>query len=487
MRLLPNIAFGTERYPPKVARRLHVVNIAAWIGALLAAIFAIIFGLFGGPGTWQLVAVDVLAMAMLALAPLLHRFGPLVAGNFVFAVGYAALAALCYLLGTASGIHLHYLVVPALGLLFFGSERSLLAATWAVLGVASYVVLQWFVPRTTGLIPRSEMFSATFVPAAIASAALLFSTVLYLMRQMAEAEAAAEREQARSEALLAQILPEGIAQRLKENDSIADRFEEASILFSDMAGFTARASEIEPIALVRYLDGVYRRFDSLVAKHGLEKIKTTGDAYMVVSGLPKQRQDHAEALAAFALDLRTAARTTLDVQGNPVNLRIGIASGAVVAGVIGRDKVFYDVWGDTVNLASRMETTSEPGRIQVAAGTYQRIWHRYEFSDGGIVDVRGKGQMQTWFLEGERKALDTRETRRTTTPPGVVVIGSRVNPRPAEPKTAGPKTAEPKTAEPQTAAPKAAESQTAAPPIITAPKSAETEAETTRVVIQVPR
>jgi adenylate cyclase len=424
MRLLPNIAFGTERYLPKVARRLHVVNIAAWIGALLAGIFAILFALYARPGTWQLVAVSGAATVLLALAPLLHRFGPLVAGNFVFAVGYAALGGLCYLLGTASGIHLQYLVVPALGLLFFGSERAMLAACWAVLGVSAYAVLQWYVPRSTGLIPRAEMFSATFVPAAMASAALLFSTVLYLMRQMAEAEATAEREQARSEALLAQILPEGVAQRLKENDSIADRYDEASILFSDMAGFTARASDISPVELVRYLDGVYRRFDAIVAKHGLEKIKTTGDAYMVVSGLPKRREDHAVAIAALALELRTAARTTLDVQGNPVNLRIGIASGSVVAGVIGRDKVFYDVWGDTVNLASRMETTSEPGRIQVAAGTYQRIWHLYEFSDGGIVDVRGKGQMQTWYIESERKAMDTREQRRSTTHPGVV-LGSR--------------------------------------------------------------
>lgn len=481
MRLLPNIAFGTERYPPAVARRLHVVNIAAWTGAVLAAVFAVVFGLYSRPGTWQLVAVDVAAMVLLAITPLLHRFGPLVAGNFMFAVGYIALNALCFLLGTGSGIHLVFLVGPALGLLVFGSERTWLAAFWAVLGVASYVALQWFVPRSTGLIPRSEMFSATFVPAAAVSAALTFSTVLYLVRQMAEAEAAAQREQARSEALLSQILPEGIAQRLKEHDSIADRYDESSILFADMAGFTARASDISPVELVRYLDGVYRRFDAIVAKHGLEKIKTTGDAYMVVSGLPRRREDHAVAIAAFALELRTAARTTLDVQGNPVNLRIGIASGAVVAGVIGRDKVFYDVWGDTVNLASRMETTSEPGRIQVAAGTYQRIWHLYEFSDGGIVDVRGKGQMQTWYIEGERKNLDTREARRSTTQPGVV-LGSRLDPRgvtatPASAPAPAPQASEPQTAEVRTPEPRAAE----------APAPEPRASEATQIVIKRPR
>jgi adenylate cyclase len=415
MRLKPNIAFGTEGYPAKVARRLRVVNIAAWTGAVFAAVFVMVFAIYPRPGTWPLVAVGLAALVVLALAPLLHRFGPLLAGNLVFAVGYGALGTLCYLLGTTSGLNLPFLVVPALGLLVFGTERSWLAAFWAVLGVAAFAALQWFVPRSTGLIPRSEMFSATFVPAAAASAALLFVTVLYLMREMAQAEAAAQREAARSDELLATILPEGIAQRLKENDSVADRFEEASILFADMAGFTARASDMTPAALVRYLDGVYRRFDTLVTKHGLEKIKTTGDSYMVVSGLPKARTDHAEAIASFALDLKAMARTTLDAQGKPVNLRIGIASGPVVAGVIGRDKVFYDVWGDAVNLASRMETTAETGRIQVTTTTYQRILHFFEFVDRGIVDVHGKGPMQAWYLEGERKARDRSETRSRST------------------------------------------------------------------------
>ncbi len=410
MRLLPNIAFGTERYPPKVARRLRVVNIAAWTGAVLAALFAVVFAVYPRPGTWPLVGVDLAAMVILALTPLLHRFGPLLAGNLVFAVGYAALAALCWLLGTTSGIALPFLVVPAVGLLVFGTERSWLAGFWAVLGVVAFSALQWYVPRSTGLIPRSEMFSATLVPVAAASAALLFGTVLYLMREMAQAEALAQREQERSDAVLSTILPEGVAQRLKEHDSVADRYEEASILFADMAGFTARASDMTADALVRYLDGVYRRFDTLVTKHGLEKIKTTGDAYMVVSGLPRVRSDHAEAIAAFALDLRAVARTTLDTHGKPVNLRIGIASGPVVAGVIGRDKVFYDVWGDTVNLASRMETTAETGRIQVSASTYQRTLHFFEFVDRGIVDVHGKGPMPAWYLEGKRASrLSTRE------------------------------------------------------------------------------
>ena len=153
------------------------------------------------------------------------------------------------------------------------------------------------------------------------------------------------------------------------------------------------------------------------------------------------------AIASFALDLRAAARTTLDTHGSPVNLRIGIASGPVVAGVIGRDKVFYDVWGDTVNMASRMETTAEPATIQVAAGTYQRIWHLFEFADGGIVDVRGKGPMQTWCLVGERKSMDIREPRRpTSTQPGVV-LGSRAEPRPPPAPAAPPA---PAPAEPET-------------------------------------
>ena len=202
----------------------------------------------------------------------------------------------------------------------------------------------------------------------MSSTAILFSIIFYAVRQLARAEAAAEREYERSESLLSNILPPRVAERLKERSRcvIADAYPEASILFADMAGFTARASDTTPEELVRFLNDVFTKLDGLVERHGLEKIKTTGDAYMVVSGVPEPRPDHAEALAELALDMRDALVGLVDPKGREVPVRIGIASGPVVAGVVGTRKFFYDVWGDAVNIASRMESTGEAGKIQVA-------------------------------------------------------------------------------------------------------------------------
>jgi adenylate cyclase len=224
--------------------------------------------------------------------------------------------------------------------------------------------------------------------------------VVYALRQAARAEAAAEREYERSESLLVNILPASIAERLKSRTEavIADKFEEASILFADMAGFTARASETAPDDLVLFLNHVFTDFDRLVERHGLEKIKTTGDAYMVVSGVPVPRSDHAESLAQLALEMRAAAEDLRDPQGRDVPIRIGISSGPVVAGVVGTRKFFYDVWGDAVNVASRMETTGAVGKIQVSHQTYERLKEDFVLEECGEVEVRGKGRMPTWFL-----------------------------------------------------------------------------------------
>jgi adenylate cyclase len=234
----------------------------------------------------------------------------------------------------------------------------------------------------------------------------LFGVMYYAFRQVTRAEALAEREHQRSETLLVNILPARVAERLKDRagEEIADAYPEASVLFADMAGFTARASDTPPADLVRFLNGVFTRIDALVEKHGLEKIKTSGDAYMVVSGVPQPRADHAEALAALAIEMRDALAGLVDPKGRPVPMRIGIASGPVVAGVVGTRKFFYDVWGDAVNTAARMEQTGEAGKIQVAPETQTRLKERFVLEERGTIEVRGKGPMRTWFLVGRRAA-----------------------------------------------------------------------------------
>jgi adenylate cyclase len=192
--------------------------------------------------------------------------------------------------------------------------------------------------------------------------------------------------------------------------AIADRYDSASILFLDMAGFTARASDTSPDALVAFLDEVFTQLDALVERHGLEKIKTTGDAYMVVSGVPDARADHAEALAALALDMRAALAGLVDPKGRAVPVRIGLASGPVVAGVVGSRKFFYDVWGDAVNTAARMEQTAEPGTIQVTNEMRAPLADRFRLEERGLIEVRGKGQLRTWLLAGRKERAEPAPT-----------------------------------------------------------------------------
>jgi len=194
-----------------------------------------------------------------------------------------------------------------------------------------------------------------------------------------------------------------VANRLKGADVvIADRVADASILFADIAGFTARASDTNPEELVRFLNVAFSAFDGLVERHGLEKIKTAGDAYVVVSGVPESRADHAQALALFALDLRDLARGRVDMHGRAVPFRIGISSGPVVAGVVGTRRFFYDVWGDAVNVAARMESTGVEGEIHVSDDFQKRLSEEFILSDRGEVEVKGKGVMRTWLLLDHR-------------------------------------------------------------------------------------
>jgi sensor domain CHASE-containing protein/class 3 adenylate cyclase len=217
-------------------------------------------------------------------------------------------------------------------------------------------------------------------------------------------ELAAEREKA--ERLLLNILPEPIADRLKlQENTIADNFAEVTVLFADIVGFTNLSSEIEPADLVRLLNEIFSRFDRLAERHQLEKIKTIGDCYMVVSGLPVPRENSAAPVADMALDMQAEiARFNADFS-QTLSMRIGIHTGPVVAGVIGIKKFIYDLWGDTVNIASRMESHGIPGCIHVSSATYEHLRHDYVLEERGVIQVKGKGEMTTYLLQA--KAADS--------------------------------------------------------------------------------
>lgn len=218
------------------------------------------------------------------------------------------------------------------------------------------------------------------------------------------------KEQRKTEGLLLNILPEPIAYRLKkaEGELIADKFEEATILFSDLVNFTQISTTMPATKLVCLLNEIFSTFDKLTEKHGLEKIKTIGDAYMVAAGIPTPRLDHAEAIADMALDMLSAIKALNIKLGTKFDLRIGINSGPVVAGVIGTKKFIYDLWGNSVNTASRMESHGINGRIQVSIYTYQLLEDIYDFEDRGTIEIKGQGEMRTYLLCG-RKAENSIE------------------------------------------------------------------------------
>jgi class 3 adenylate cyclase/CheY-like chemotaxis protein len=212
-----------------------------------------------------------------------------------------------------------------------------------------------------------------------------------------------EEEQEKSERLLLNVLPPPIAERLKRGEQgIADSFAEVTILFADLVGFSSLAAGVAPAQLVERLNGIFSAFDNAVAALGLEKIKTIGDAYMAVGGLPVPRPDHAEAVAELALRMQEEIQVLNERTGTSTQIRVGINTGPVVAGIIGRRKFSYDLWGEAVNLASRMESHSLPGRIQVAPPVKARLENRYRFEPRGPIEIKGIGSMPTFFLLGRR-------------------------------------------------------------------------------------
>jgi adenylate cyclase len=312
------------------------------------------------------------------------------------------------------------LVAPALGTVMLGgldeSSSVILWSLFAPLGAVAFDrpgrAWPWFaafvatillalvlseVVRPDGA-DLPEGFVRTFDVLNIVVVSLV---AMLLLVTFARGRAAA---QARVEALLLNVLPADVAQRLQSDpNSIADHFDEVSILFADVVDFTPLSSRLDAREVVGLLDRLFTSFDQLVDRYEVEKIKTIGDCYMVAAGVPSQRPDHAHALAGLALEMRECAKSFLpDGADHDLRLRIGISSGPVVAGVIGRRRFLYDLWGDTVNMASRMESHGTPDTIQITRSTFELLRDDFVIEPIGLVEVKGKGEVETWRLVGPR-------------------------------------------------------------------------------------
>lgn len=260
--------------------------------------------------------------------------------------------------------------------------------------------------------PYHAMLRFYLVEAMIVAAYLMGVVAAFFIeagaRQNFVHERQLERERARSDALLTNILPKEVAERLKRGESIADSYDDITVLFADLVNFTAMSERMHPSELIAFLDQLFTGFDHLADANGLEKIKTIGDSYMAVCGLPAPRDGTAAPAIDMAIEMLAATDRARRTWNLDVRLRIGINTGPVVAGVLGVHKFSYDLWGDTVNVASRMESTGEPGAIQVSEATYRQARGRYPFGPARIVDVKGKGRMITYLLEGGRTSSGDR-------------------------------------------------------------------------------
>jgi len=309
----------------------------------------------------------------------------------------------------SGGVGLWGILAP-LGALVFGGVRS--GVRWFVAFVAVFLLAGLVGEIWHPLPPLPSWFNTTMIALnVIVGGTIVFALLALFAKQRGDALTALRSEQDKAENLLLNILPKSIAEKLKaDTATIADQFEAASILFADVVDFTPFSENLPAAEVVGVLDHLFSHFDEMAERYGLEKIKTIGDAYMVAAGVPTPRSDHARALALMALDMREAMRSTDDIGRLGLELRIGINSGPVVAGVIGRKRFLYDLWGDAVNTASRMESHGTPGEIQVTRNTYELLKGEFALERRGTVAVKGKGDMETWYLVGRRDDLLDRST-----------------------------------------------------------------------------
>ena len=382
-----------------VATQREVDWVAAACGAIICVMYGVAYELSGDPVRETFLgAVWYSGYAIVAkkgrLSPLLREL--------TLAITLFGSIRMQWLAGgmLPSGLNAMWGLVTLIGVSWIGSRWKI--RYWVagfLLALAFEVGLEIAFPPATPTRPSWFPLALAFANCAFAGTFIsLFSSRIHLDRRMSAAALTKELE--RSESLLLNILPASIARKLKRSpgSSIAERFDEVTVLFADIVGFTQLANRVSPTELVDTLDQLFREFDRIAVARGLEKIKTIGDSYMAVAGAPLARADHADVTADAALEMLEVVRRDYAAKGLAV--RVGIESGPVVAGVIGTLKFTYDLWGATVNVASRMESHGTAGTIHVGPGAHERLRSRYQLEAREPVDVKGLGIMRTWFLTG---------------------------------------------------------------------------------------
>jgi adenylate cyclase len=391
------LELGTAGYPRPVRRRLTIVNVMALMIAVFSAVYVGVFAFYGAKTYLPLIVVNLVLVVVALLAPLGHRINDIAAALLIAAAEFVALFFFVRELGHDSGIQINYIIAAAAAFAIYGLSRVRLVIAVIVIGLALHVAAWFLFPPERAQIAADPALLANLY---VSSAATTFCIIALVVGY---AFTVADRARAEADALLANILPETIAERLKEKpgERVADSVGEASVLFSDLVGFTQLAHRLGAARTVALLDQVVTEFDRLAAAHGVEKIKTIGDGYLAVAGVSRKQDDHLPRLARMALLLPELVERLSAAHGVDLKIRVGIASGPLMAGVIGTDKFSYDVWGETVNLASRLESHGVPGEIQVSGAVKKALDDRFVFEARGPIEVKGVGRLDTWLLKGE--------------------------------------------------------------------------------------
>lgn len=306
-----------------------------------------------------------------------------------------------WVLGLESGYHLNAFPLALLALVLARSTEVGIRAFSLVLPVVGFLVVH-AIPSPPGwrLVVDPAWMTAIYTANVAIALLTTVSGVLWFNQESALLEERLRLARQRTQELLARVLPEAIALRLLGGEGqIADHHAEVTVLFADLVGFTRLSERLPPAELVALLNDVFARFDAIAHQHGVEKIKTMGDGYMAAAGVPEPMADHAGAMAAVALGLRAAVQDVRRATGHDLQVRVGVHSGSVVAGVIGQRRFGYDLWGDTVNIASRMESHGVPGAVQVSDATRRRLEDRYRFTARGAIEIKGKDAMEVFLLE----------------------------------------------------------------------------------------
>lgn len=391
---------GTAGYPPDARRRLKILNMIAYLVAISTFIYAVQQATTDyetyAPMVWLNGALVITAL----LVPLAHRISDVAGGLLLIGAEYVALLGFTDFFTRESGAQIQYIILAAAPFVIFDLKRIRLILSIVGMALALHLVA-WFSFPNDGVLTGTEkaIADSQYILGAVTTFGLIAASIYY-------AFSLAARAKAEVDSLLRNILPDSIVQRLKEKPgaAVADSFPEASIMFADISGFVALARKLGVTHTVELLNNIVSRFDDLAAVHQVEKIKTIGDAYMVAAGVPVPVEDHALRLARMGFDMLETIAQLRDETGEQLSIRIGLASGPVMAGVIGTRKFSYDVWGDAVNLASRLESLSLPGRILVCPRCHERLGTHFAFEYRGTIEIKGVGQQETWFLvAGERQ------------------------------------------------------------------------------------